>query len=314
MTAVHMRHSAGSTLSRYFGRGHGEGLNKGRSQNDECRVHSSFCLHHAAFTKGPHPDPLPEYRAREKFEGLLQILRFNWPSYVIGGVVVIATLVVLPHLHLPSIVRAMVFVGLAVATFWMLASIIVSHWVYDRSGLMRWRWIIDEALDGADPRTWVNIHCGLDESTPALRAMFPHADGRVMDIYDDRETTEPSIRRARKFARNAFAAEPVAYANLPIESAGTDAVFLLLAAHELRTEPARAAFFREIDRILAPGGRIIVAEHLRDLPNAITFGHGALHFHSRRTWLRAVEAGGFEVHREFRITPFVRVFVLRRPS
>src|SRR4051794_31605943 len=121
-------------LSRYSGRGQGEGLPRETS---------------CALTRRPSPLPstsreytgTPEYRERGKCDGALQILRFNWTSYVMGGAVVVATLVTLPHVRLPSIVRASAHVGLALAAFWMLASIVVSHWVYDRSRLMRWRWI-----------------------------------------------------------------------------------------------------------------------------------------------------------------------------
>jgi len=42
------------------------------------------------------------------------------------------------------------------------------------------------------------------------------------------------------------------------------------------------------------------------------FGPGALHFHSRRTWTRCFSRTRFDIHAEFPITPFVRVFVLRR--
>lgn len=43
------------------------------------------------------------------------------------------------------------------------------------------------------------------------------------------------------------------------------------------------------------------------------FGPGFLHFHSRRVWTRCFAAAGLAVHEEFSITPFVRIFVLRRP-
>ena len=42
-------------------------------------------------------------------------------------------------------------------------------------------------------------------------------------------------------------------------------------------------------------------------------GFGALHFLSRDEWLRAAGEAGFKLEREFSITPFVRVFLFRRP-
>jgi SAM-dependent methyltransferase len=124
--------------------------------------------------------------------------------------------------------------------------------------------------------------------------------------------TEPSIAVARQLARNAVPAEPADYRHLPLPKGTIDAALLLLSAHELRSEAARSALFAELRRVLGPGGRVVVAEHLRDWTNFLAFGPGFLHFHSRRTWLRCFSRHRFDVHREFSITPFVRIFVLRR--
>jgi hypothetical protein len=85
-----------------------------------------------------------------------------------------------------------------------------------------------------------------------------------------------------------------------------------LSAHELRSDESRCALFAELRRVLGPAGRVVIAEHLRDWANLLAFGPGFLHFHSRRAWLRCFSRHRFDVHREFSITPFVRVFVLRR--
>jgi SAM-dependent methyltransferase len=126
--------------------------------------------------------------------------------------------------------------------------------------------------------------------------------------------SEASIARARRLCRPAVAAEPVDFHCLPAETSSIDAAFLLLSAHELRSERARTTLFGELHRILSPDGRVIVAEHLRDLANFAAFGPGVLHFFSRRTWIRSFERARFVIEREFSITPFIRVFVLRRPA
>jgi SAM-dependent methyltransferase len=249
---------------------------------------------------------------RARFEGVAQILRFNWHFYVIDCVIIIAAAPAISRLLIAQTLRVVAECAIAIAGFWILGSLVVSYWIYDRSPLMRWGWI--RGALKSELRAWINIHSGLDESTPALRELFPRASWRVLDIYDERAMTEPSIRRARRLARNEIAAQAVSFRCLPIKSTEVDAVFLLLSAHELRTQSARDEFFAELHRILAPDGRIVLVEHLRDLANAIAFGPGAFHFHSRRTWLRTIGHAGFAVADEFRITPFVRVFILRRPS
>lgn len=237
-----------------------------------------------------------------------QIVRFNWPFYAAALAVVAIAPAVIPRLPLAPWMRIPLYAGTGLVAMWLVASLAASWIVYDRSRLMDWDWIL-QAL-GFHPASWINIHAGHDESTPALRALFSDAHGRVFDIYDPAEMTEPSIVQARKHA--VHEAEHADYRRLPLPTGTIDAAMLLLSAHELRSDEARAALFTELRRVLGPGGRIVVAEHLRDWANFLAYGPGFLHFHSRRTWVRCFARHRFDVHREFSITPFVRIFVLRR--
>ena len=242
--------------------------------------------------------------------GVKQIVQFNWPFYAAAAVATVIVPASAARMPVPWMVRAIAYGGTALVALWIVASLVASWIVYDWSRLMEWDWVL-QAL-GFRPRSWINLHAGLDESTPALREIFKEADGRVFDIFDAREMTEPSIRRARRLARNAVPSEPADFHRLPLETGTIDVATLMLSAHELRTEAARGALFTELRRVLGPGGRVIVAEHLRDWANFAAFGPGCLHFHSRRTWALCFSRHRFDIHREFSITPFVRVFVLRR--
>jgi SAM-dependent methyltransferase len=244
------------------------------------------------------------------FQGVLQIARFNWPQYLTGSIVIAASLVIVATLSLPRGLATTVVIGAAAAFYWLIASLVASHIVYDRSPLRRWQWIAD-AL-GFMPRTWVNLHAGLDESSPAIRAMFPNSTGRIFDFFDPAMMTERSIRRARQLARNVTKPEKANFRRVPLADGSTDAALLLFSAHELRDRRSRVALLAEIRRALAPAGRIILAEHLRDLANFAAFGPGFTHFFSRREWLATFAAAGLAMEREFRITPFIAVFVLRR--
>jgi SAM-dependent methyltransferase len=239
-----------------------------------------------------------------------QIVRFNWPYYAVAGAAVAAGPAIVSRLPLPTWMRYTAYAGLALAAMWLVTSLVVSWIVYDRSRLMDWDWVL-KAL-GFSPKSWINLHAGHDDSSRALIKIFPNAQGRVFDIYDPREMTEPSIAVARRLAREAVPAEPADYRHLPLPRGTVDVAMLLLSAHELRSDEARGALFAELRRVLGPAGRVVVAEHLRDWANFFAFGPGFLHFHSRRTWLRCFSKHRFDVHREFSITPFVRVFVLRR--
>ncbi len=56
----------------------------------------------------------------------------------------------------------------------------------------------------------------------------------------------------------------------------------------------------------------MLVEHLRDLPNLIVFGPGALHFLTESSWRDAIAASGLRLTERFRVTPFVNVFMAGR--
>ena len=249
---------------------------------------------------------------RERLHGLRQIVRFNWPYYAAGTVAAASAPQVASMLPASSdALIGVAYCASAVAGLWILGSLAASWIVYDRSSLMSGTWI-PEAL-GFWPHSWISIHAGFDEMTPILRSLFAGSRGRGIDVYDPVEMTERSIVRARRMSA-ADEEERARFDHLPTADNTLDAVFVLLSAHELRTHTGRVALFNEIYRVVTPGGRAIVAEHLRDLPNFLAFGPGFLHFHSRRTWTRCFCDARLSVFDEFAITPFVRVFILRRLS
>jgi ubiquinone/menaquinone biosynthesis C-methylase UbiE len=158
----------------------------------------------------------------------------------------------------------------------------------------------------------VNIHAGLDETSLALQEMYPAAEVTILDIYDPVEMPEPSIARARREARSSLASVKADFRRLPLQTASADLVTVIFVAHELRRAASKEALFRELARVIKPGGNVLLVEHLRDAWNLAAFGPGAFHFFPRREWLRVAVATGFELSGETLRTVFVHAFVLHR--
>jgi SAM-dependent methyltransferase len=194
------------------------------------------------------------------------------------------------------------------AVFWTCSSLLVSHYVYDRSTFYTLLWLHD--CLSRSPARWINIHSGIDETSLAIASMFPNSEGQIADIYDQREMTEPSIERARRLAAATLAATD--WRALPAPDQQFDTAFLIFAAHELRRHEARVRLFREIARVLRIGGELVLVEHSRDWANFLAFGPGFLHFFSARTWQNAANAVDLPIRLHRTVTPFVHVFVLRR--
>ena len=232
---------------------------------------------------------------RPPLQGVLQIVRFNWPFYA-TATTVIPTALFLGGPWLQALAAATAYL-----TF---ASLAASYWVYDHSDLYQLPW-----LPAALPlpcRNALNLHAGLDEFTPLLRAHLPATHWQTADFYNPAEITEPSIARARTPG-----ASPLHYRHWPHPDASLDAVLLLFSAHEIRLPAGRRALFAEAARCLRPGGRLLVLEHLRDLPNLLVYGPGAFHFFSRQSWQESWP--GLTLKREHRLTPFTTLFILEKP-
>jgi ubiquinone/menaquinone biosynthesis C-methylase UbiE len=186
----------------------------------------------------------------------------------------------------------------------------VSFYIYDVSGLYNMSWAGDSILrDGA---VIVNIHAGFDETSVLLKEKFPSSELRVFDFYDPVRHTEVSIKRARR-AYPAFAGtRQIDTGTLPLRDSEADRIFVIFAAHEIRDPMERETFFLELKRVLRYDGRILVMEHLRDLPNFLAYNVGFFHFFAKRHWYTAFEKAGLAITGEVRINPFIRTFIIEK--
>lgn len=246
--------------------------------------------------------------ARGKWQGMWTIVRFNWPFYVTAVVVLIAAFWGIFGIEMP-LLKLACGMALAGSLYFLIGSLGVSHQVYDRSDLYRWGWL-ERALRGGKRDRMILCHSGFDEVSDDLRKHLGAAEWVVLDHYDEKRMTEASIRRARKQFPPTVGTRPSPFDQWPQDAEPADAVFGLLAIHELRSEAERTAWFSEAKCCLKPGGRVVLAEHTRDFANFLAFGPGFLHFHSCASWRRCWEQAGFHCADEFRVTPWVRIFIL----
>jgi ubiquinone/menaquinone biosynthesis C-methylase UbiE len=96
--------------------------------------------------------------------------------------------------------------------------------------------------------------------------------------------------------------------SIPIKDNSINIIFLLSAAHEIRSHKEKVQFLKECHRVCDQNGRVIMVEHLRDLPNFLAFSIGFTHFFSKATWRKAFEEAGFSSFAETKFTPFMSIF------
>ena len=245
---------------------------------------------------------------RKPLQGVGNVVRFNWPFYLGAGGAALA----LAGLWLagPAAVRPYAALLLVLALLPMLLSLLITAYIYDFSGLYRFQWLPEL---GPGLSALLTLSAGFDEISAPLAYKYPTASLLATDFYNAARHTEPSIQRARR----AYPPYPDTRtvdtrAALPLPDGSIDLAVAFLAAHEIRDAAERAAFFREIARVLAPAGTLVVTEHLRDPANFLAYTVGFLHFHSRRAWLATFRAAGLRVAHEVKVIPFITSFFLRK--
>jgi SAM-dependent methyltransferase len=244
---------------------------------------------------------------RERLQGVSNIIRFNWPFYVLSLIIVtsffyISFKVVTAPFQLPIF-----YVGL-LTVFPIVVSLLVSFYIYDLSGLYKMDW-----LPKNDPgKILVNINAGFDETSEFLKQRYAGSSLLVYDFYDPKQHTEASIERARN-AYPAFEGTQHIFTNaIPLENGSADTIYLIFAAHEIRNDAERIVFLKELNRVLKAGGQIIIAEHLRDASNFIAYTIGFFHFLPMSTWTKTFSNSGFKIAEHKKHTPFINIFTLQK--
>ncbi|MGR7813451.1 class I SAM-dependent methyltransferase [Lacinutrix undariae] len=242
---------------------------------------------------------------RKKFQGALNILSFNRHFYVYGGILL--AIIIISYILLKWHSTLFYFI-VAAFTYGLIMPLIVSAYVYDFSKYYNFEWLEKLHLKDSKTTKIVNINAGFDETSFLLKKHFPRSTLNVFDFYNKKEHTEPAIVRARKVSLTYPNTKKIKIKKVPMEDKSVDVVFLLSAAHEIRSQEEKIIFLKECYRICKPNGSVIMIEHLRDLPNFLAFSIGFTHFFSKNTWSDAYKKAGFSTINDIKFTPFMSIF------
>ncbi len=245
---------------------------------------------------------------RMPFQGIANIIRFNRHFYVLAAAAILTGIIAGNYATGTARFSAHLLCWLVLAP--TLLSLLVSLYVYDLSGLYNFAWLGEAGI--ASDSTLINIHAGFDETSALLQNKYPGATLHVFDCYNPLKHTEISIKRARKAYPPFPGTVATGTTSLPLPDATADVVLLTLAAHEIRDAHERIVFFNELHRVLKPDGKIIITEHLRNLPNFIAYNIGFFHFLTRRAWVSTFAASGFSIVNERNIATFITSFTLTK--
>ncbi|MET0759611.1 MAG: methyltransferase domain-containing protein [Flavobacterium sp.] len=245
---------------------------------------------------------------RKPFQGVLNIIRFNWHFYILSSLFLGFILLLANYVN--EMIAFYLLLLCLFIFFSIFISLFVSYYVYDLSGLYKLDWI--EGFKSDEKSKIVNINAGFDETSVLLKDKFSHSELVVFDFYNPLKHTEISIQRARKAYPPYPKTLQVATTKLSLEDNSVDKIFVIFSAHEIRNEEERILFFKELKRILKPKGEIIITEHLRDFLNFLAYNIGFFHFYSKSNWFKIFASAELHMQREQKLTSFISSFTLTK--
>ncbi len=242
---------------------------------------------------------------RKPFQGIWNIIRFNWHFYLIAFALI--CLLGLFYELLPVSIHIWVLTICIMTIITISISLLISYYIYDLSPLYQMKW-----LENLNYKKVLNINAGFDETSDIIKSKFPKAELTIVDFYNPAKHTEVSIKRARKAYPPSSNTLPVSTEKLPFKSESFDKVIGVLSIHEIRSNAERVQFFKELSRIVNYDGQIIITEHLRDFYNFMAYTIGFFHFHHKSTWVSTFHQANLIIRKEIKTTPFISTFILER--
>ncbi|MEP6465206.1 MAG: methyltransferase [Parafilimonas sp.] len=244
---------------------------------------------------------------RKPFQGILNVIRFNWHFYALA-LASVSLLIVLGYFTNHTF-QPLIFILSILILISILFSIAATFYVYDYSNLYSFDWL-NFKLNKDD--IIINITAGFDETSFILLNKFSLNQLLVLDFYDPINHTEISIERARKQNRIFPGTRVIQTSNVSLNENSVDCIFIILAAHEIRSKEEKIIFFKQLYSSLKLKGKIVIVEHLRNIKNFIGYNIGFFHFFSKKSWKSVFELSGFSILEEMKVATFITVFVLQK--
>jgi ubiquinone/menaquinone biosynthesis C-methylase UbiE len=253
----------------------------------------------------------PSLLRHHQHSGAISTVLYNWPLFI--GAVLFGLATVVAGSFLQSPWEWVLIVG-GLGTFILLFNIVVASFVVYDWGHKREYERLAELGDLSEANVVIDISCGKLRGTRGMLSQVNQGHYFVIDIYDPAKMPDPALRRARDM-EPPLETERRIYRrqgkpnSLPIPHNWADAVYCSFSLHELQDRSDRQTIFEEFARILKPGGKLLIAEQGRDLPNFLVFALGAFSYLSPASCTRHIAEAGLTLRHHERWRGLVHLWV-----
>jgi len=140
--------------------------------------------------------------------------------------------------------------------------------------------------------TVADLHIGTYRHAFLLSDALPEATIQTVDCWNvEGESPEEAVQDVRELeapptSNPRIVPSRADHFTVPLPDASCDAVCFGFGTHEIPAGGAREKLFSEADRVLKPGGKVLLFEHGWDVHNYVIFGPVIHHVTKRQDWDR----------------------------
>lgn len=255
-----------------------------------------------------------------RFSGTIRTLYAHWPVYalVYGGMIaaLISIGVGAQQGWLSLIPLGIAF--LLTQAYFLFASLWAAHRLYDYGGIRPHHVLFDMGAI-QDTETFVVIDLGSRWQAIELSRRLTTGRVIVVDVYNPQWTTSRALARWRN-RRPPPPPDPRliwrdgAVDLIPLPDESVPAVVLSQTLSEFWQHGDRLALLRELHRILAPNGRLLIAERTRTQTNWLVMGPAALSLFHVNDLRNLLAQAGFRVQKEQELQGLIHCMRAVKPT
>lgn len=234
-----------------------------------------------------------------RYARTLDHVRAQWPIYFLlygaGSLALIVILVLSLSQQWYSFV-ILALAALLVLFYFLAVSLWSYHALYDNYGI---RDALFELGKLNSQSTTVDINLGLRDFPAALSRRLTTGKVIAIDVYNPQLTPGRTLARAHNRAERPIPDPRLAWRDgsiglLPLPDNSVQSVTLVQTASELWQEGDRLQLLREAQRILSPGGCLLLAERVRTPINLVIGGPAGLRRRPASYWLDLLQRCDFK--------------------
>ena len=264
---------------------------------------------------------LPPTRPRQsRFRGTLRHIYINWPRFAwLYGGLILALFGIGAGIsqEWPGLIL-LGLAGLLSCTYFLLAALWATYQLYDTDGLNPHHVLFDLGGMQASTRA-VYIDLGARRPAIALAQRLVTGQMIVIDVYSPQWAPDPALIRLRNQAPQPPADPRLVWRTgridlLPLPDKSVPVVLLNQVLDTFWQRGDRLALLREVKRVLAPNGRLLLAARCRTQTNGLVLGPSYWQLDTPQQWQHLLQEAGFQIDRKKTLNGLLHCFQASKPT